>query len=401
MNLKTLPALHTLTGTAKTVTALAATAFVVAASPLALADISVEQRTVIEASGGMSMMASETTSLMEISGDRSRNSSTMKMNSRLMSAIAGGGETANIVRLDKQLTWDLLPEKKQYSELTFAEAKAQMEKMREAMADQSKAGSATLPVAPESCTWSEGNLDIDKPRGTQKIAGIKAKQHVISMTQVCTDPKTGKSCEMTWKMDNWMSKKVPGEAEVRRFQEAYAKAMGFDDLMAQVQGAGQGLVGMFAGNWDEVMEEFKEMDGYPLRTVMAMEIGGEECTTASGQQIAMDDIWADASIAGYNAALNQAGSEAGGAVGRAAADSLGNGIGSSIGGAAVGAAAGELFGGLTGMFKKNKSEKKPKADTASANGKVMLFRITNEVTGWSDDSIASERFEEPTGWKKR
>ena len=258
-----------------------------------------------------------------------------------------------------------------------------------------------LPVSEENCEWTESDLEVEHPSGKERIAGIKTSKHIIRLRQSCSDPKTGKACDITWVMETWLAKKVPAEKEAREFQQAYAEAMGMDDLARQVQGPGQGLLAMFGGNWDGVVDEFKKMKGYPMRTVMQMGIGGEQCTTASGNPIAMDEVWADASTAAYNAALDQAGYEAGSAVGRAAGESLGNSIGGSIGGAAVGAAAGELLGGLTGMFKKKKpAEPAAQPVVNPAGQQVTAFRISTEVTEWSEIKIPAERFEEPVGWKK-
>ncbi len=379
---------------------LVAAILLLAVAPSALSDISFAQRIQVEAAGGMSIFASEGDMLTQISGDKSRTESTMKMKSRLMGAFAGGGNTANIVRLDKALTWNLLPDKKQYSEMTFAALKAQMEEARKAM-QKSQANGAALPVSAEGCEWTDGNLEVEHPGGTEKVAGIKTKKHIIRMRQSCTDPESGKTCDITWLMETWLAKKVPAEKEVRKFREAYATAMGLEGVMGQVQGPGQGLLAMFANNWDEVVDEFEKMKGYPLRTAMQMGIGGEQCTTASGQPIAMDKIWADASTAAYNSALDQAGYEAGSAMGRAAGESLGNSVAGSIGGAAVGAAAGELIGGLTSMFKKKKTvEAEPPPPVAAADQQVTVFRITTEVIDWSEITIPAERFDEPVGWKK-
>jgi len=383
----------------KTSSLMAAT-LLLAVAPSALSDISYAQRIQVEAAGGMSMFASEGDVLTQVSGDKSRTESTMKMKSRLMGAFAGGGNTANIVRLDKALTWNLLPDKKQYSEMTFAALKAQMEEARKAM-QKSQANGAALPVSAEGCEWTDGNLEVEHPGGTEKVAGIKTKKHIIRMRQSCTDPQSGKTCDVTWLMETWLAKKVPAEKEVRKFREAYATAMGLDGVMGQIQGPGQGLLAMFANNWDEVVDEFEKMKGYPLRTAMQMGIGGEQCTTASGQPIAMDKIWADASTAAYNSALDQAGYEAGSAMGRAAGESLGDSVAGSIGGAAVGAAASELIGGLTSMFKKKKTvEAEPPPPVATADQQVTVFRITTEVTDWSEITIPAERFDEPVGWKK-
>ncbi|RLA48830.1 MAG: hypothetical protein DRR04_06265 [Gammaproteobacteria bacterium] len=375
-----------------------------AVAPAALSDISYAQRIKVEAAGGMSMFASEGDVLTQISGDKSRTESTMTMKSKLMGAFSGGGNTGNIVRLDKALTWNLLPDKKQYSQMTFAAAKAQMEEARLAMQKSQAAGNssgAALPVSAEGCEWTDGNLEVEHPGGTEKVADIKTKKHIIRMRQSCTDPDSGKTCDITWLMETWLAKKVPAEKEVRKFREAYAKALGLEGVMGQVEGPGRGLLAMFANNWDEVVDEFEKMKGYPLRTAMQMGIGGEQCTTASGQPIAMDKIWADASTAAYNSALDQAGYEAGNAMGQAAGKSLGDSVAGSIGGAAVGAAAGELIGGLTSMFKKKKTvEPEPQPQAVTAEGQITVFRITTEVIDWSEITIPSERFDEPVGWKK-
>lgn len=377
-----------------------AAALLLAAIPVVQADISYTQRIVVEAAGGMSMFASEGEVLTQISGDKSRSDSQMTMKSKLMGMFAGSGETGNIVRLDKALTWNLLPEERQYSELTFAQAKAKLAEARKAM-EQSQSGGTGLPVSAEGCQWSEGELEVEHFKDKERVAGIKTKKHIISMEQSCTDPQTNKTCEITWLMETWLARDVPAEQEVLAFRDGYARAMGLDDVARQVEGPGQSLLAMFASNWEDVIDELEKMKGYPLRTVMQMSIGGEQCTTASGQPIALDEIWSEASTAAYNAAVDQAGSEAGTAVGEAAGESLGDSIAGSIGGAAVGAAAGKLIGGLTGMFKKSEEPAAAPAAPASADQQVTAFRISTEVTHWSDASIPAERFEVPAGWTRR
>jgi hypothetical protein len=366
----------------------------------AVADLSYSQKITVEGAGSMSMFASEGKVITHIAQDKSRSESQMEMKSRLARMAAGSGNTGNIIRLDKALSWNLLLDKEQYSEMSFAEARAQMAKAMDAMEES---GGSALPVSEEGCQWSDSELEVEKAGDKEKIAGIKTRKHVIRMRQSCTDPKSGKSCDMTWVMETWLAKKVPAEKEVRRFQEQYAKAMGLGDAAHQVQGPAQAILGMFGDNWEEVVDELDDIQGYPLRTVMQMGMGGEQCTTASGDPIAMDDIWADASTSAYNAALNQAGYEATSAAGRAVGESIGGSIAGSIGGAAVGAAAGELIGGFTGMFKKDKKETKPAEPAqplSEGDRQVTLFRITTEVTDWSEVTIPQERFEIPAGWKK-
>jgi hypothetical protein len=369
----------------------------------AFADISYEQRITVDAAGAMSMLASEGKVLTQLSADKSRSDSSLTMKSSLAGMFAGSGNTGSIVRLDKALMWNLLPDEQQYSEMTFAEVKAQMAKAQQAMKDAQASGQpgGALPVSAEGCQWSQGEVQVEHPAGTEQVAGLATGKHIIRMQQSCTDKATAKTCDITWLMETWLAKDVPGEQEARAFNLKYAQALGMDDVMRQAQGPGQSLLAMFASNWEDVVDEFEKLQGYPLRTVMQMGIGGEQCTTESGQPIALDGVWADASTAAYNAAINQAGSEAGGAVGRAAAESLGDSVAGSIGGAAVGAAAGQLIGGLSGMFQKSAPEPaKTEPQPAAANAQVTVFRITSEVTNWSAAPVPGERFEIPAGWKR-
>ena len=301
----------------------------------AFADISYNQHIRVDAAGAMSMLASEGDVVTLLSADKSRTEDTITMKSKLAGMFAGG-KSVNIVRLDKALTWTLFPDEQQYSELTFAQVKAQMDQARQAMQDAQKSGptGGALPVSAEGCQWTDGEVQVEHPAGTEEIAGLTTQKHVIRMQQSCTDPTTSKTCDITWLMETWLASNVPGEQEVRKFSQAYAEALGMGDVMRQAQGPGQSLLAMFAGNWQDVVAEFEKLQGYPLRTVMQMGIGGEQCTTAAGQPIALDGVWADASTAAYNAAIDQTGVEAGSAVGRAAGESLGGSLAGSIGGAA-------------------------------------------------------------------
>ena len=376
---------------------------VVALARNAYADISYDQRITVEAAGAMSMLASEGTTATLLSADRSRIENTITMKSKLASMFAGSGKSGSIVRLDKALTWTLFPDEQQYSELTFAQVKAQMEQARQAMQDAQSSGQAgaALPVSAEGCQWSDGEVQVEHPAGTAEIAGLPTQRHSIRMQQSCTDPTTSKTCDITWLMETWLASNVPGEQEVRKFSLAYAQALGLGDVMRQAQGPGQSLLAMFATNWEDVVGEFEKLQGYPLRTVMQMDIGGEQCTTATGQPIALDGMWADASTAAYNAAIDQTGSEAGSAVGRAAGETLGGSLAGSIGGAAVGAAAGELIGGLSGMFKSSApAPAAPAPEARPAGAQVTAFRITSEVTNWTAAPLGQEQFDIPAGWKK-
>ncbi len=354
----------------------------------AFADVSFDQRFTIQAGGAMSMLGSEGTSSTQISGNKARMDSTISMKSALASCVSGSGKSGSIVRLDKELTWELLPDKQQYTELTFAQVREQMAQAQAAMKEsQGSAGpGGPLPVSTESCKWSEGGTQVQQVGGVEKVAGLDTRKHVIRARQTCTDPETKSTCDITWLMESWLGSNLPGEQQARQFQQAYATAMGLDEVMRQAQGPAQSLISMFSGNWKTVAAEVAKLQGFPLRTVMQMSIGGEHCTTASGEPIASDKTWSDSGTTG---------------------ESVGSALGGSLGGAA-GAAAGQLLGGLSGMLGKKSSqpaaaqptEKTAGQGAAGTPGEITVFRISTETTRWNEAPVPAERFEVPAGWKR-
>ena len=207
---------------------------------------------------------------------------------------------------------------------------------------------------------------------------------------------------MAWTMEFWNARRMPGDDEAQEFQQAMARAMGGDEMLDLARTSYAGLLAMFKEGWEEVLEKSGSMDGYPVKTVMSMDIGGENCTTASGEPIAMDDVWEDAAMAGVEAAGSSAAYHAGAAAGRAAAESVGGGVAGSIAGSALGSASRELASGMFKKFgKKKKEEPQPRAEaTDPANTMVRLFTVTTELTGVDDDDIDPSRFEVPAGWEQ-
>ena len=369
--------------------------------------VTMEQSILIEASGAMSMMASEGTVTTAISGSQSRTDNNVQPKSKMLKKFAKNMDNSTIISLDDDLMMSLFPSKQQYSELSLDEMKQQIEQGMDAMSggENGNATQGALPVSEGECEWSEPVLDVDHTGEKQKFAGVKAEQHIITASQTCTVPETGKSCKMTWNLEYWNAKRMPGHKEATAFQDDLARKLGGDDMLALAKANTRGLLAMFKKGWGDVLNETDDMKGYPAKTVMSMEIGGESCTTMSGQPIAMDDMWSNAADAGMNAAKSSAASHAGSAVANETADAVGNSVGGRIAGSAVGAASRELVSGMFKKFgkKKKKKNSEPVEAAAPANpaaGSVVLFKITSTLTAINEDTIPADRFKAPAGWKK-
>lgn len=356
-----------------------------------LADISYTREISVSASGALNTFSSNSTITTHISNDRAR--------TEVRSEGIFPGETdtdvINIVRLDKGLTWQLDPTDKSYQEISMAEARAEIANFKDQV--QSLSGGNALPIQPDNCEWSEARIQARATNEKERIAGLRATRHILTMSQTCKDISSGNSCNVEWTMEPWMSTKVRDGGEVNNYYQALADQLSMDYLIPQMAGASQMLLAMFPNRWENLLDELEQFEGYPVRNIMTMKLSGPLCMNAQGAPIAQGGgLIEDAGTEAYNAAVDSAGGQTGSAVGSAATGAMGQGVGAAIGGAAVGAATGELVGGLTSMFKKKK--KPAQVQQAPAPTDLTLFRVKSEVTRWEDKSIPATEFELPAGW---
>ena len=188
----------------------------------------------------------------------------------------------------------------------------------------------------------------------------------------------------------------------------YWKPLGLEEGAIRSQSS----AGISSIGWEEVLDEAGDLRGFPVKTVMQIEMGGESCNAVSGQPIAMDDMWSNAANAAVDSAAQTAGYHAGQKVAQETAEAMGDSVGGSIAGSAVGAASGEVISGFLKRFRNRKQKTEPQpapsdmANTSAgaqinpADGSVVLFRITSELTDINDHKIPLEQFEVPAGWKK-
>jgi hypothetical protein len=368
------------------------------------ADVTIEQLVKVEAGGAMAMLSSEGTVTTMISGNRARMDNDIESKSAMMQKFGGNLSGSAIVLVDEELMLNLSPEKEQYSETTFAQLREQNKKAMENLEEMQDAQGSGLPVDESECQWSEPEVSVNHTKEKQRFGGVKAEQHLITASQTCTVPETGKSCKISWNLDYWVAKRLPGDDEAAAFQENFAKALGGDEMLAMAKANYRGLLNMFKRGWEDVLSESEQMEGYPARTVMSMEMGGEQCTMPSGESIAMDDIWGNAADVAIDSAAGTAAYHAGSAAGQAAGEAIGGGVGGSIAGSAVGAASREMASGLMKKFGRKKSDQEEQPAEAQqanqADAPVTLFRITSELTFVSKDAVPAGKFEVPADWKK-
>lgn len=378
---------------------------VLAPAGVVSADVTINQNMELSGGGSLAVFSSSGVIKTRVSGDKLRSENHMESKSNMLGGLMPDQDSTTINLLGEERVLTLFPKKQKYSEMSYEQMRAQLARAEAQMEELQQGGQGgALPVSEKECEWSDSTFEANKTGEKQRFANVKAEQHIITIQQTCTVPDSDQTCVMTWRMENWMAKRMPGDDEIQAFHRDMAEKMGMDEWAGRFGGASQGLMGMFNEGWDEAIEEVQTLKGYPVKTVMTMEIGGDECTAASGQPIAMDDIWGNALDAGIDSGANTAGYHAGNKVSREAAQAAGGGVGGSIAGSAVGSASGEVISGMLKHFGKKKKKAKPVVEAEpveNANpGSVVLFRISTELTAVNDDKIPAEQFEVPNDWEK-
>jgi len=372
------------------------------AASTAVGDVTMTQKFNLEAGGFLAMLAAEGTIETSISNDRSRTETEANSKSN-QPGMAQAMTGVSIDRLDKGVNWDLNPDKKQFSEMTYRQKRAQLKEQT-----QQGAKGGSLPVSEDDCQWSDPILEVKKTGEKQRFANVKADQHLIIVQETCTVPQSGKRCEVTWVVENWMARRMPAADEIGDFHAALARELGVEEAMSGMPASSQAMMSMFEEGWEEAMDEAGDLEGFPVKTVMQFEMGGDACTTSNGQSIAMDDVWGDAAYAGARAGASTAGYHTRHAVAREATRAMGGGAAGSVAGSAAGAATGEVVSGLLGHFSKKKKAPPPEPaaqpesapGTATTAGSAIIFRVSSELVAIEESGVPADQFEVPAGWKQ-
>lgn len=344
----------------------------------ARADVTTQESMALDAAGIIKMHG---TSVEMTTSDKQRRDSDFHCEG-FMSLVCGNARTAEIIRLDKDLAWELRPDKKTYIETAFptpeeravAQQKLQetLDKMKQCQQQQARTP-AQRKSDTSDCDLSPPKVDMRQTDEHATIAGHNARKASVKMSQTCTDRKTGDICEMVYGFDVWMTEdQLEGAADRRGFSKAYLTRMGLDSDNPQIKGAAQQFMAAYASTLKDMQSKAASLKGYPLRTTFRFIMGGDHCARA--QQSDSD-----------------------------------NGPGAGAGGGLSGLAAnagGKLLGGL--LAKRNQPAANDSTQGAIAanappplpDGYIQVIAFTLETTAINTGSIPAEQFELPAGWTR-
>ncbi|HKD53243.1 MAG TPA: hypothetical protein VKB72_03415 [Steroidobacteraceae bacterium] len=387
----------------------AALAAAVAAAPaVTRADVTIQQ----QSSFDIAIVKAHGTSTEYTTSDKQRREADFHCEG-FMSMFCGNTQSAEIVRLDRNVEWTLEPKKKQYRETAFMteaerqaaqqQAQAMMEKVKQCPAMQQQAS------APDTskCEMSPPQLQVKQPGTHAMFAGHDTQLTQLALSRSCTNKETGDVCQFVFALDSWLTQdQIAGLDDHKAFQKAYLAKLGIDPNDPMLQKQVRQFLAPYADSLKDLSSKAGDFKGYPLKTVMRIGFGGEHCGAAKnaspGTSGAGGSVVGDASQAAGNAAASSAAGAAGSAAGAAASNAAGNSVGGNVLGSAASAFGSKLVGGL---FSHKKSEAPAPTAAAAAPdnglgpGMVQAAAISIETTAITPGTVPAAQFEIPADYK--
>jgi len=321
-----------------------------------------------------------------------------------------GQDRTEIIDLDKETITELDHTKHQYTVMTFAQMKQQVDAaVQKAKREQAKSTPAPNDSSTTSSTEMKFTARVRQTGAIKQVAGLQTDESILAMTLDATDKKSGQTGAFAITNDMWLAPEIPGYGEVREFYKRYAVKMGMvmggalnPQMLAMQPGAGQGMADM--------VKEMSKLKGIPLLQVMRMG------TTVNGQALP----------AASEAPLPPTNTPAMPTVGDVAQQTAVAAIASKLGG--LGSLSG-IGSGLGGFGRKKKadaaaavnstvdstSDAASNAAAAKATGSVqgsggpagggavdsaVLVESKTEMTSFSQASVDASRFAIPGGYAK-
>jgi len=383
---------------------LAGAAALAVLAPPARADVTVGQKTSMSLSG----INIDIDSLERTSADKQRSDSTVRCHG-FLALFCHDVESGSIVRLDKQVEWQLQPKKKRYSERPFptAEQRAQaqqqldaaMEEMKKCPMPQAQNASQTGPDTTH-CQLSSPVLSVNGTDEHTTILGHDARKTSVVLSQTCTDAQTGDVCEIDYGFETWLTTdEIAGSDERTAFVKKYLQAQGLDPNNPQLQHTMERFMAPYADALKQLRGKAADLKGYPLRTTFYVALGGPHCGKAkqaqqqqasSGSRFSMHSLATNAIAGGLSGLFHHG----------ASAINAGSAGGAAASGAANEAAEPAADAAANSVTARSSSDASTAAAPAPAPGSlVRVMSLITETTSIDTSSIPSDQFELPADWK--
>jgi hypothetical protein len=343
------------------------------ATGIARADVTIERSTSVVGVGIMAFGNMSGTIKTSISGDKSRTDSSTEMQSKLVGFLARGavGPSADIVLLDQDKLYRLNLNKKQYTEMTFEQLRAQFQKVSDQMSSNTDTRQPSA-IDQSKCTWLPAKADVKRSGEKAQFAGYDAERVTITATQPCEDKDTGSVCEVALVLDEWTSAGFTESAELQSFYKAYAAKLGIDPSNpADITQRAKAMFGQYKGIWSEIGSKMQTLKGYPVKNSFTLALGGAQCKDSKADESQQNSSSGSSSVTTNPGAL-----------------------------------AGAVAGKIGGLFhkKSDASDASPAPTTPTVanvpEGDVALITVSSQLVAVSTTAVSADAFVVPADFKK-
>jgi hypothetical protein len=389
--------------------AMAALAAVSPCKP-AMADVTMQEQTTIRAF----VVKAHGTTTHQVSGDKQRSEVQFACDG-VMSMFCGHTKTVDIVRLDRDITWNLEPKQKRYTEtpLPTPEQQRALLQHQQAVIDKLKSCPQAQPakssIDTSKCEMSPPVLAVNKTQDSTTLIGHAAQRTNVSLTQSCKIKDSGDVCQLSYSFDVWLTQDdLPGLSDRKTFEGDYQRKLGLTGATPAIATQLSPLLAPYADSLKQLSAKSADFKGYPLKTTFRFAAGGVHCGLVPGSGASgsgTDDTLRSAGTAAGEAGEHSATHAAGWGTSDAVQRATGGGIGGYVAGSAAGAFTQNLVGGLFGKKKTAAAASAPQTNPAVQSGApeaglTTVAEITMETTAIDPAPVSPEQFEVPAGWQK-
>lgn len=237
------------------------------ASPALLADVKTQQRTTMKFEGFLGGMLSRmaggsdgTTSTVSVKGDRMAR---FEQNNGQIVDLAG----------ERIYTVDL--RRKEYTMMTFAELRKQLEEAQAQLAkQQQQMDPAAAQKAREAASAMEYDVDVRETGQRKAIAGSDTREVVLTLTMRAKGQTLEEGGGMVATNTLWLAPRVPALDELNAFNMRFAKALFGSSvglMSAQQLNALSALLPGIGTVMARMGEETAKLDGTALSTTLLIE----------------------------------------------------------------------------------------------------------------------------------
>jgi hypothetical protein len=281
-----------------------------------------------------------------------------------------------IIDLDAETITNIDVLKKQYTVVTFAQMKQQIEDAAAKMKEQQQKAQPAAPQPQQTSTTDVTfQVHVRSTGQSKDVSGLSANESILTMNMDATDKSSGQTGSMAITNDMWLVAEIPGYDEVKEFYRKFALKMGtvFSSainpaMLAQYQGASQGMADM--------AKEMSKLKGTPVLQVMRMGMTTDGTPLPAASEAALPPPPSGPTMPSAGDVAQQSASSA---------------IASKLGGF-----------GLGGFGKKKKADPPPPdpAATAAASQTWSVLTETSTQVGGFSRTVSDASFAIPAGFKQ-